>query len=148
MKEFDLPPDGAEELRALLEHSGAAFQREGNRFRFRFASRGCQWQTVCDCQGSLVLVYGIHSARVAQRERALELCSELNSRVVRGSFFLQEERIVFRTSAQLTERFEAWERIAAALEYNAAVLSSQWERIAAGAQGLVLPRNPNTAGPA
>ena len=123
MKEFDLPPDGAEELRALLEHSGAAFQREGNRFRFRFASRGCQWQTVCDCQGSLVLVYGIHSARVAQRERALELCSELNSRVVRGSFFLQEERIVFRTSAQLTERFEARERIAAALEYNAAVLS-------------------------
>lgn len=148
MKEFDLPPDGAEELRALLEHSGAAFQREGNRFRLRFASRGCQWQTVCDCRGSLVLVYGIHAARVAQRERALELCSELNSRVVRGSFFLQEERIVFRTSAQLTERFEARERIAAALEYNAAVLSSQWERIAAGAQGLVLPRNPNTAGPA
>ena len=37
VKEFDLPPDGAEELRALLEHSGAAFQREGNRFRFRFA---------------------------------------------------------------------------------------------------------------
>lgn len=56
MKEFDLPPDGAEELRALLEHSGAAFQREGNRFRLRFASRGCQWQTVCDCRGSLVLV--------------------------------------------------------------------------------------------
>ena len=111
MKEFDLPPDGAEELRALLERSGAAFQREGNRFRLRFASRGCRWQTVCDCRGSLVLVYGIHPAR-------------------------------------LTERFEARERIAAALEYNAAVLSSQWERIAAGAQGLVLPRNPNTAGPA
>ena len=53
-----------------------------------------------------------------------------------------------RTSAQLTERFEARERIAAALEYNAAVLSSQWERIAAGAQGLKLPLNPNTAGPA
>ena len=95
MKEFDLPPDGAEELRALLERSGAAFQREGNRFRLRFASRGCRWQTVCDCRGSLVLVYGIHPARVTRRERALELCSELNSRVVRGSFFLQEERIVF-----------------------------------------------------
>ena len=54
MKEFDLPPDGAEELRALLEHSGAAFQREGNPFRLRFASRGCQWQTVCDCRGSQI----------------------------------------------------------------------------------------------
>ena len=95
--------------------------------------------------GSLVLVYGIHSARVAQRERALELCSELNSRVVRGSFFLQEERIVFRTSAQLTERFDARERIASALEYNAAALSSHWERLAAGARGAgTFPLNPST----
>ena len=45
---------------------------------------------------------------------------------------------MFRTSARLTERFEARNRIAAALEYNAAVLSSSWERLAAGAQGLDL----------
>ena len=63
----------------------------------------------------------------------------LNSQVVEGSFFLQEERLIFRTSARLTERFEAQARIAAALEYNAAVLSHWWERLAAGAQGSPFP---------
>ena len=133
MEPFDLPPQGAEELRALLEGSGVDFRREGDRFRFTFSSRGCRWQTVCQCQGDLVLVYGVHPARVTEPGRALALCSELNGRVVRGSFFLREDRLVFRTSARLTERFDARERIAAALEYNAAALSSHWEQLAAGA---------------
>ena len=137
--EFDAPPDGAEELAALLEHNGVDYLREGMRFRFRFTSRGCAWQTVCDCRGALVLVYGLHPARVEAPETALALCSRLNAQVTEGGFFLQEGRFVFRTSARLTERFEARERIAAALEYNAAVLSSSWERLAAGAQVLDLP---------
>ena len=136
--EFDAPPDGAEELAALLEHSGVDYLREGMRFRFRFTSRGCAWQTVCDCRGALVLVYGLHPARVEAPETALALCSRLNAQVTEGGFFLQEGRFVFRTSARLTERFEARNRIAAALEYNDAVLSSSWERLAAGAQGLDL----------
>ena len=85
-----------------------------------------------------MLVYGLHPARVEAPETALALCSRLNAQVTEGGFFLQEGRFVFRTSARLTERFEARERIAAALEYNAAVLSSSWERLAAGAQGLDL----------
>ena len=135
---FDTPPDGAEELEALLGRSGVDYLREGARFRFRFTSRGCTWQTVCDCCGELVLIYGVHPARVGAPDTALALCSRLNARVTEGSFFLQEERFVFRTSARLTERFEAQERIAAALEYNAAALSTHWERLAAGAQGLNL----------
>ena len=142
---FDLPPDGGTELAALLERSGVDFVREDGQFRFRFSSGGCTWQTVCRCQGDLVLVYGVHPARVTCPERALALCSELNGRVIRGSFFLLEGRIVFRTSAQLTERFDARERIASALEYNAAALSSHWERLAAGARGVgTFPLNPST----
>ena len=133
---FDLPPDGSTELAALLERSGVDFVRLGDRFQFRFASGGCTWQTVCRCQDSLVLIYGIHPAPVKDTARSLALCSQLNRQVVRGSFFLQEERFVFRTSAQLTERFEAQSQIAAALEYNAAVLSHWWERLASEAQGL------------
>lgn len=133
-QDFDTPPDGGEELTALLERSGVEFLREGERFRFRFSSRGCTWQTVCDCQETLVLIYGVHPTPVTRLQQALELCSQLNSQVVEGSFFLQEERFVFRTSARLTERFEAQARIGAALEYNAAVLSHWWEKLAAGAQ--------------
>lgn len=138
MSEFDLKPDAAEELEALLQRSGVDYLREGRRFRFRFTSRGCSWQTVCDCKEELALVYGIHPARVEAEETALALCSQLNARLTEGGFFLQDGCFVFRTSARLTERFEAQERIASALEYNAAVLSTYWERLAAGAQGLKL----------
>lgn len=138
-QEFDVPPDGGTELEALLQHSGVDFLREGSRFRLRFSSRGCTWQTVCDCQDQRVLIYGVHPSPVTQPQQALELCSQLNSQVVEGSFFLQEGRLIFRTSARLTERFEAQARIAAALEYNAAVLSHWWERLAAGAQGSLFP---------
>ena len=135
---FDLPPDGGTELAALLERSGVDFVREDGQFRFRFSSGGCTWQTVCRCQGDLVLVYGVHPAQVTDAARALALCGRLNARLAEGSLFLQEERFVFRTSAHLTEAFEAQSRIARALEYNAAVLSRWWERMAAEAQGLTL----------
>ena len=85
-----------------------------------------------------MLVYGVHPAPVTDEARCLAACSRLNARVVRGSFFLHEGRFLFRTSAELTERCEAQERIARALEYNAAALSTYWERLAAGAQGLDL----------
>ena len=135
---FDLPPDGGTELSALLERSGVDFVREDGQFRFRFSSGGCTWQTVCRCQGELVLVYGVHPAPVTDAARALALCGRLNARLAEGSLFLQEERFVFRTSAHLTEALEAQSRIARALEYNAAVLSRWWERMAAEAQGLTL----------
>ena len=133
---FALPPDGSAELTALLERSGVEYVREGDQFRFRFSSGGCTWQTVCSCREDLVLVFGVHPAPVQNAATGLALCGALNSQVVQGSFFLQEDRFVFRTSARLTERFEAQARIAAALEYNAAVISHWWERLARGAAGL------------
>lgn len=135
---FDLPPDSGGELAALLERSGVDFVRQGEEFRFRFASGGCTWQTVCLCQGDRVLVYGVHPAPVEDSGRALALCSQLNSTLTQGSLFLQEHHFVFRTSAHITELFEAQTRIAHALEYNAAVLSHWWERLTAEAQGLTL----------
>ena len=133
---FHLPPDSGGELAALLERSGVDFARQGDQFQFRFSSGGCTWQTVCRCQGDRVLVYGVHPAPVENTGQALALCSRLNSRLVEGSLFLQEGHFIFRTSARLTEAFEAQSRIADALEYNAAMLSYWWERLTAEAQGL------------
>lgn len=133
---FDRPPDGGQELAALLERSGVDFVREGDRFRFRFAAGGCAWQMVCRCVEDRVLVYGVHPAPVLDEGGAAALCSRLNGRLAEGSLFLQEGHFIFRTSARLTEYFEAQERIAAALEYNAAVLSHWWEQLTAQAQGL------------
>lgn len=129
---FNVPPDGGTELAALLERSGVEFRREGERFSVLFSSGGCRWQTVCDCREGLVLAYGIHPAPVRDGGKAVEMCSELNARVIRGSFFVQEERIIFRTSARLEEHLDAQERIAQALEYNAAAMVRFWERLAAG----------------
>lgn len=131
---FTAPPDAAAELEALLERSGVDFFREGDRFSFLFASGGCKWQTVCDCREGMVLVYGIHPGPVTSRQRAAELCSALNARLVQGSFFLQEEHMVFRTSARLIEHIDAQERVASALEYNAAAMTHFWNRLSSGAQ--------------
>lgn len=133
---FDQPPQGGAALEALLQRSGVDFVRTEDLFRFCFSSGGCSWQVVCQCRQEWVLIYGIHPAPVRDPDRALALCSQVNGQVVRGSLFLREDRFVFRTSTQLTEHFEAQARIAAALEYNAAVLSHWWERLAGEAQGL------------
>ena len=138
MEELDPPVDGAQVLAALLERSGAEFRREGARFCLLFTQRGCKWQTVCDCREGRILVYGVHPARVSAPETALALCSELNGRTVRGAFFVQEGHIVFRTGAELTDRYSAAERAASALEYNAAAVSGFWTRLAAGAAGRLL----------
>ena len=133
---FDETPEAAGELEDLLQRSGVDFRREGDRFAFLFTSGGCRWQTVCDCREDLLLVYGIHPARVTDPASALAVCSALNGRVVRGSFFLQEEHIVFRTGERLLEYIDAQERTASALEYNAAAMTRFWERLANGAAGL------------
>lgn len=131
-EEFTRPPEGGSELAALLERSGVDYRREGNRFRFLFTSRGCRWQVVCDGQEGLVLVYSLHPARITDAERAAVLCSKLNRRLVEGSFFVQEDRFVLRTGCRLIEAVDAQERIARTLEYNAAVMVANWERLSAG----------------
>ena len=132
------PPDGSAELAALLERSGVDFRREGDRFRFLFTSRGCRWQVICHGQAGRALIYSVHPARVADPERAAVLCSEWNRQLVQGSFFVQEGRFILRTGCELIEALDAGERIARALEYNAAAMTAFWERMAAGA-GEVRP---------
>ena len=133
---WDAPLNGAEELAAVLDYSGVAYERQDDRFRFRFSSRGCRWQMVCDGMEGRVLVYAIHPAPVLDRAAALEVCCEINRRVVRGSCFVQEEHIVFRTEAELLEACAAREAVLQALEYNAAVMTTFWSELARGAEGF------------
>lgn len=132
---FDTPLDASAELEDLLERNGVAYQRTENRFRFLFAGQGCKWQTVCDCEGERVLVYGVHPTPVRCRAGALEACSEVNRRVVMGGCFLTEESLVFRTAAELFEPCAAGEALTRALEYNAAVMTAFWAVLAHGASG-------------
>ncbi|MCD8331599.1 MAG: hypothetical protein LUB63_03580 [Oscillospiraceae bacterium] len=133
--EFNAPLEAGSELEAFLNDNGVSFQRAAGRFRFQFTSQGCRWQTVCDCVGSRVLIYGIHPTPVQQRASALECCSELNRKVVQGGCFLTEDRLVFRTQADLFEPCAARESLNRALEYNAAVMTAFWADLAAGARG-------------
>lgn len=128
--------DGAEELAAVLDYSGVPYERQENRFRFWFTSRGCRWQMVCDGAEQRIMAYAIHPTPVKDRAAALEACCEINRQVLRGSCFVQEERIVFRTEADLIEACAAREMILQALEYNAAVMTTFWSQMARGAAGL------------
>ncbi len=132
---FDGPLEAAPELEALLTENGVAFRRTGSRFRFQFAAQGCRWQTVCDCMGSRALIYGIHPTPVRDRAAALECCSRLTGKAVQGGCFLAQERLVFRTEAELFEPCAARESLLRALEYNAAFMTAFWREMAAGASG-------------
>lgn len=132
---FQDNPDGAAELEALLDDSGVPYKRSGGRFELLFTKQGRTWRTVCDCEGSRVLIYGIHPQPAADPTAALTVCSDVNRQMVQGACFLTQERIVCRTGAALPEPLTARETLAGALEYNAAVLLHFWEALAAGASG-------------
>lgn len=129
---FQDNPDGAAELAALLDDSGVPYKRSGDRFELLFTKQGRTWRTVCDCEGSRVLIYGIHPQPVSDSTAALTACSDINRQMVRGACFLAQGRIVCRTGAELSEPLTARETLARALEYNAAVLLNFWEALAAG----------------
>jgi len=132
---FQDNPDGAAELAALLDDSGVPYKRMGNHFELLFTKESRTWRTVCDCEGSRVLIYGIHPQPAADLTAALTVCSDVNRQMVRGSCFLTQERIVCRTGTELSEPLTAREILAQALEYNAAVISHFWEALEAGASG-------------
>ena len=92
---WDAPLDGAEELAAVLDYSGVAYERQDNRFRFRFSSRGCRWQMVCDGMEGRVMAYAIHPTPV--RDRAAALCCTVQA-------------FRFRERRQLPGRFACWNR--------------------------------------
>ncbi|MGI6192784.1 MAG: hypothetical protein ACOYI3_04395 [Christensenellales bacterium] len=137
MKRYDFsqPLNADAELEDLLKQSGVDYRKTGGRFSFLFSNKGCKWQTVCDCVGERVLIYGIHPTPVRDEASALAACSEINRKAVAGGCFLSEGRLIFRTSAELFEPCAAAEALTRALEYNAAVMSAFWETMAQGAAG-------------
>ncbi len=126
--EFDFTVDAGAELEALLEDSGVDHRREDGRFSFVLTASGCKWQTVCECEGPRALCYFIHPAKVIDEARALRACSEINSSLVRGSFFLTEGRAVYRIGDELTEAVEARERLCRAIEYGSSVMVWFWDK--------------------
>ena len=128
MAEFTTVPDATSELQALLERSGVDFRRDGGRFQFVLTSSGCKWRTVCDCEGPRHIAYGIHPAGVQDIPAAAVRCSEVNSQLVRGSFFVSEGHAVFRVGRELTDILYAQDEIAGDIEYLASVMVWAWNR--------------------
>lgn len=121
----------AEEIRrlliTLLEDSGAAWAAQGGCICFRLAKNGAVWEMACRCIKGRLLAYGRYPFAAADRAQALRLCSEVNSQVVQGAMFLQEDgRAVFRTDAALPDLYDASRLMREAIEYNAAVICRFW----------------------
>ena len=121
------------QLTALLEDSGVAWQRKMGEIRFRLTSGGMIWEMACRCLDSQVLLYGRYPFRIPpdRRAQALEACCGVNRQVIRGGMYLTEEgRAVFRTWAGMSDGYTARENLAQALEYNIAVVTRFWGRMA------------------
>ena len=122
-------------LIALLDESGVVWRRDMDDIRFRAERDGMIWETACRCVPDGALIYGRYPFRIPDtlRAQALEECSRINSRLLRGGIFLSEEGwTVLRTWADLDDPYLARERLARAIEYNAAVLARSWGRMARG----------------
>ena len=122
--------DAVEEMESLLRYNGFDFQKDGERFRLVFSDRGCKWETICACLDHAVLIYGYYPFLIADRKRAAALCESVNRQVLFGSMLALEERVAFRTGADLFDAYSAYEHIGRALEYNAAVVVRFWNELA------------------
>lgn len=118
-------------LISLLEDSGAEWTSWGGCICLRLEHGGAVWEMACRCIQGRLMAYGRYPFGAADRARALRLCSEINSQVVQGAMFLQEDgRPVFRTGAALPDPYDAPQLIREAIEYNAAVICRFWQRFA------------------
>ena len=122
--------DAAGELEALLNYNGFAFQRQDGKFRMVFADRGFKWETVCVCLEQTVLIYGYYPFPISDGERARSLCGEVNRQALFGSMLLLDNRLAFRTGADLFDAYSAYEHIGRALEYNAGIMVRFWNQAA------------------
>lgn len=114
-------------LTALLDESGAVWTAQAGWIRFRMERGGCVWETCCLPMDGEVLCYGRYPFRIEDRAEGLRRCDAVNRQAVRGAMFLPDDgRPVFRTRAELDDAFGARNRLKAAIEYNAAIISRFW----------------------
>ena len=119
-------------LQALLESEGAGWTLESGYLRFRSRHEGMLWETDCRAAEGAALIYARFPFRTERPEKARLLCEDCNRRLHRGALFLEEDgRPVYRCRAELDDVYGAEERLAAALEYSAQVVTRYWGRLAA-----------------
>lgn len=132
---IDGPIDAGLELRALLNYNHISFVEEKNGMRFIFVDRGLKWETFCQpTDDSAVLIFGLYPFYVKSSGMVHKFCNYVNTQARYGSMFCENERLVFRTGADLFDIYSAYETIARALEYNAGVIVRFWVRASACAE--------------
>ena len=114
-------------LTALLDDSGAAWTTQVGWICFRMERDGGIWEMRCLPMDEQVLCYGRYPFRIEDRGEGLRRCDEVNRQAVRGAMFLPDDgQPVFRTRAELDDAYGARKRLAAAIEYNAAIIARFW----------------------
>ena len=117
-------------LKSFLDSEGVEWVEESGWIRYRCRHGAMIWETACRATEDAVLFYGRFPFRAGERSKARGVCEEINRRLVRGSLFLAEDGSpVYRCRADLDDVYGAEDRIAAAMEYSAQVISHSWGRL-------------------
>jgi hypothetical protein len=118
-------------VKSLLGGGGISFwQNECGELIFRLSDGGRLWETRCHVIESTLLFYGVYPFEALDRDRAAELCGEINAELTQGAAFFKDGKAVVRTGAELFDAYAANEAAARALEYNAGVITAFWSRFA------------------
>ena len=126
---IDGHPSPSDELIAMLDYNGVKYIRNPEGVRFVLEDGVYKWETVCRYARSAVLIYGYYPFETAGAEETLRLLSVINSKLVKGSMFLNGKRVTMRTSADLYDAYGAYEAIAREIEYNAGAIVRFWQEI-------------------
>ncbi len=117
-------------LKSFLDSEGVEWVEENGWIRYRSRHGAMIWETACRAMEDALLFYGRFPFQICDRGKARCVCEEINRRLVRGSLFLAEDGSpVYHCRTDLDDVYGAEDRIAAALEYSAQVISHSWGRL-------------------
>ncbi len=117
-------------LKALLEREQVEWAEELGWIRFRMRREAMIWEISCCARPGSLLIYGRFPFQTASKERGRLICDRINRELIRGALYLTENgEPVYRCRAELDDVYGAEERVLAALQYSAQVVSCFWGRL-------------------
>lgn len=128
MDKFDASqkPEPEKVIEQLLEYNALKYSKDPKGYTITFMDGIMTWNVRISVDQGIVMILGSYPFPVRDIREAMDLAERINHRVLSGAMFMDFDRLVFRTSADLFDAFSAVETLGRALEYNTGIITHFW----------------------